>query len=65
MKKERFFLAIDDSEQSILIRALNDKKTDFMQQGKATDAIDDLIVKIGKAPTKRFKVLKEVDYDAR
>lgn len=65
MKEERFYLAIDDSEQSILIRALNDMKTALMQQGKTTDAIDELIVKIGKAPIKKFRMLNEVECYAR
>jgi len=32
-----------------------------MNEGKSTDAIDDLIVKVGTAPQKKFKVIKERD----
>lgn len=62
MEKEKLYhVALDDYEHGIVIRTLNDKKTDLMNEGKSTDAIDDLIVKIGTAPQKKFKVVKERD----
>lgn len=62
MEKEKLYhVALDDYEHGIVIRTLNDKKTDLMNEGKSTDAIDDLIVKIGTAPQKKFKVIKERD----
>ena len=65
MKEERYYLALDDDEQSILIRALNDEKTALMRQGKAVDAVDELIVKVGKAPLKKFKVVERLECFAR
>ena len=62
MEKEKLYhIALDDYEHGIIIRTLNDKKTDLMNEGKSTDAIDDLIVKVGTAPQKKFKVIKERD----
>ena len=61
MKEELYHIALDDYEHGIIIRTLNDKKTDLMNEGKSTDAIDDLIVKVGTAPQKKFKVIKERD----
>lgn len=65
MKEERYYLALDDYEQSILIRALNDEKTALMRRGKAVDAVDELIVKVGKAPLKKFKVVERAECFAR
>ncbi len=65
MKEERFYLSIDEYEQGVLLRVLNDKKSDLIKQGKATDAVDELIVKVGKAPTKKFKVLERDTANAR
>ncbi len=31
----------------VVIRALNDTKTELMNEGKSTDAVDDLIIKSG------------------
>ena len=62
MEREKLYhIALDVYEHGIIIRTLNDKKTDLMNEGKSTDAIDDLIVKVGTAPQKKFKVIKERD----
>lgn len=62
MEREKLYhIALDDYEHGIVIRTLNDKKTDLMNEGKSTDAIDDLIVKVGTAPQKKFRVIKERD----
>lgn len=62
MEREKLYhIALDDYEHGIIIRTLNDKETDLMNEGKSTDAIDDLIVKVGTAPQKKFKVIKERD----
>ncbi len=65
MKEERYYLSVDDYEQGVLLRALNDKRTALIKQNKSTDAVDELIVKVGKAPTKKFKVLERSNADAR
>lgn len=65
MKERRYYLALDDDEHSILIRALNDEKTNYTRQGKTVDAIDELIVKVGKAPLKKIKILERSDCCAR
>ena len=61
MKEELYHIALDDYEHGVVIRSLNDKKTDLKKEGKSTDAVDDLIIKIGHAPKRRFKVI-EKDY---
>ena len=56
MEREKLYhIALDDYEHGIIIRTLNDKKTDLMNEGKSTDAIDDLIVKVGTAPQKKVQ----------
>lgn len=65
-KEELYHIALDDYEHGIVIRSLNDEKTDLMNEGKSTDAVDDLIIKVGTAPQKKFKVIeKERSGDAR
>ena len=50
---------LDDYEHGVVIRSLNDKKTDLKKEGKSTDAVDDLIIKIGHAPRRKFKVVEK------
>lgn len=57
-KEKQYFVALDDYEHGVVIRSLNDEKNDLREQGKPTDAVDDLIVKIGNAPNKRFRVIE-------
>ena len=49
---------LDDYEHGVVIRSLNDKKTGLKDEGKTTDAVDGLIVKIGKAPAKKFRMIE-------
>ncbi len=58
MKEERFFVDLDNYEHGIIIDALNEKKKDLQAEGKYTNAVDDLIVKVGFAPQKKFKVIE-------
>jgi len=37
-KEELYHIALDDYEHGIIIRSLNDEKTDLMNEGKSTDA---------------------------
>jgi len=56
-KERRYHVALDDYEHGIVIRSLNDEKTKLMEQGKSADAVDDLLIKVGNAPLKKFKVV--------
>lgn len=58
MKERQYFVALNDYEHGVVIRSLNDEKNGLREQGKSTDAVDDLIVKIGNAPNKRFRVIE-------
>lgn len=59
MEKEKLYhIALDDYEHGVVIRSLNDEKTKLMEEGKAADAVDDLLVKVGNAPLKKFKVIE-------
>lgn len=49
----------NDKQHGVVIRSLNDKKTDLKKEGKSTDAVDDLIIKIGHAPRRKFKVVEK------
>ena len=59
MEKEKLYhIALDDYEHGVVIRSLNDEKTKLMEEGKSADAVDDLLVKVGNDPLKKFKVIE-------
>ena len=51
MKKKRY-LYLDEAEHSILIKSLVQMKNKLIQQGRITDCVDDLIMKVIAAPIK-------------
>ena len=59
MREERFTMAFDKAEQNLLLLALNDKKTQQMQEGTPTDTVDDLILKTAYAVKRKIRVLGE------
>ena len=65
MKEEQVFVALDDYEHGVVIRSLNDERNSVMEKGKTTDAVDELIVKIGTAPKKKFKVIEKPEQKMR
>lgn len=58
MKEKLYHVALDDYEHGIVIRSLNDERTKLMEEGKTSDAVDDLLIKVGNAPQKRVKVVE-------
>ena len=58
MKEKLYHVALDDYEHGIVLRSLNDERTKLMEEGKASDAVDDLLIKVGNAPQKRIKVVE-------
>lgn len=59
MEKEKLYhIALDDYEHGVVIRSLNDEKNKLREEGKSADAVDDLLIKVGNAPQKKFKVIE-------
>ena len=58
MKRFQQRQAVGKFYRCVVIRSLNDEKTKLMEEGKSADAVDDLLVKVGNAPLKKFKVIE-------
>lgn len=52
MEKKRY-IALDDSEWKIVINALNDLRNSLIRQGRYTDAVDDIMIKVINTKLKR------------
>ena len=62
-----YHLALDGEEHSLLLRGLDALKEEIKNGENMEDcvkAVNELIVKVGKAPIRKFKVI-EKDNDAR
>ena len=51
--EKKYRIALDDSEWKIIINALNDFRNSLIQQGRYTDAVDDIMIKVINTKPKR------------
>ena len=65
MKEKRYPLALDERERSIMIHALNDYRNDLIDENRAPDAVEDLILKAANAPDKKVRVIERNCDEAR
>lgn len=49
-------VTLDDFEHRLLIGCVNAARTMYIEQNKATEDVDDLLVKIIKSPSKKLSV---------
>ena len=59
MKNLKYHLYLTPDERRTVINSLIDLRNDLISQGKYTDIIDELLIKLTKVKVKKFKV-KEV-----
>jgi len=56
MRNPKYYIAIDEYEQRIIIGSLNNLRNKLIAEGRYTDAVDDVLVKVVNAPIRKFKV---------
>ena len=54
MLKKKHYLYLDESEHSLLVKSLIQMKNKLTRQGRFTDCVDELILKVVAAPVKRI-----------
>ena len=59
--KTKFYLALDDNERSMIIHSLNNLRNRLIAQGKYTDGVDDVLVKVIGAKKKKYKIIYTED----
>jgi len=52
-QEEKRVLTVDKYEYGILVHALNDMRTDLIEEERPTDAVDELLLKTIDAPKKK------------
>ena len=56
-KQEKRVLTLDRYEHGVVINALNEMRNRLIAESRYTDAVDELIIKICNAKTKKFKII--------
>ena len=57
MREIKYHAYLDSEERTILLHSLVELKNQLIQQGRYTDCVDELIVKVINAPVEKLKVL--------
>lgn len=63
MRDEKRVVALNNYEQRLMVRGLTDFRNDAIRDGKPTEDVEDLILKVIDAPTKQEK--RRSDREAR
>lgn len=63
MAEEKKVVTLDDFEQRLMVSSLMDFRNDLLRDEKPTEDINDLILKVIDAPTKKEK--RRADCEAR
>lgn len=56
MIMKKHYIAFEEYERGIIINALNDKRNALIKEGRYTDAVDEVLLKVINAKKKRFKI---------
>ena len=56
---KKHIVALDEYEQRILIRALNDLRSQLIEEGRPTDPVDELMVKIYESKPRHIMVAEQ------
>lgn len=61
MRDKKYYIVLDDFERRVIVNCLNKMRNKIIADGKYTDAVDEVLLKIIGAKQKKFKVIfKEV-----
>ena len=55
--KQKHYLVLNDQERRFMIESLNQLRNKLIAEGKYTDAVDEVLLKIIGAKQKKFKVI--------
>ena len=55
--KEKYYIVLEEYERRMIINNLNELRNRLIANGRYTDAVDELLLKIINAKKKKFKVI--------
>ena len=56
MRNQKHYIAVDENERRIILNSLNSLRNKLLAEGRYTDAVDDVLIKVVNAPIKKFKI---------
>ena len=56
MREKKYHLMLDDFERRLLLNNLNNYRNKLIANGKYTDLLDEVIIKVANAKPKRIRI---------
>ena len=53
---KKYHIVLDTNERRLIINCLNNLRNQLIQDGKYTDIVDDVLIKLTTAKQKKFKI---------
>ena len=57
MRDKKYYIVLDDFERRVVVNCLNEMRNNLIANGKYTDAVDDVLLKIISSKQKKCKVI--------
>ena len=57
MIKEKYYIVLEEYERRMIINSLNELRNRLIADGRYTEAVDEILLKIINAKKKKFKVI--------
>ena len=57
MKEKIYYIALDDFERRVVVNCMNEMRNKLIADGKYTDALDEVLLKIIRSKQKKLKVV--------
>ena len=59
--KQKYYLALSTEEWRLLIHCLNEFRNRLISEGRYTDAVDEVLIKVANAKAKKFRIAERRD----
>ena len=61
MKEKKYYIGLDDFERRVIVNCMNEMRNKLIADGKYTDALDEVLLKVIRSKQKKLKVIyKEI-----
>ena len=59
MRRTKYHVYINSEERRLLINSLNDLRNKLISEGRYTDLIDEVLIKVANAKTKKIRAVSK------
>ena len=56
--KRKYYLALSTEEWRLMIECLNKLRNRLISEGRYTDAVDEVLIKVANAKVKKFRIVE-------